>query len=642
MNEFQERQKRKLKESTVITHDQFTYQESSKSYKCNHCSIHISSQHTGNMKSHLARAHEEVHKDILIAESVENKNKKPKTSTGESDKPVKIVLSLSPQQVRDACVELCTINGRPLCSVEDSGFKKILDPICEALNITVNRHNVRDLIRQRADAVRKEIADILSECIYYLKADSATRLQRSIFGLNCQVYWKGRIRILTLAMTEVRCSSTGENIKNYVIQSLKRYNASLKHCKGFTKDNGSNYIKTGKILEVLQCLGDEDEGIDYQTIEYIHKKAYIDEILSAESWFLENIQCWPHTSQLAVKSFLNEKDVNELLLQLDVVAKALRTPTMHLVIEERNANQCQHRNETRWSSTFDQCQSLVNLRPICDSLSSLDPDLYLSPQQWKLTNDLLDTLRPVRDLTVKLQAESLTASDAFVYMKSCLAALKGINTTWSLKLHDLLSIRANGLLAQPGVLTAVLFDPRYSCLLNEEEKNTAIRHAMKVNKYLDEELNYYKRQSGAETQTVGDNPVLSSNTDPKDISNDTSNSSLDDFLSQLLDNSKDSSIEESQERFDLEVSLKKLLRASEPKDVNIFEFWERIKKNPKHEFYKLYDLAVISLSLPVSQVSVERCFSGLKFILNYLRSNADLDLLEDILIIFLNKPEIFL
>ena len=68
------------------------------------------------------------------------------------------------------------------------------------------------------------------------------------------------------------------------------------------------------------------------------------------------------------------------------------------------------------------------------------------------------------------------------------------------------------------------------------------------------------------------------------------------------------------------------------------QYWEQ----RKHTSPYLYVLSSVVLALPVTQVSCERAFSGLKFILSDLRSQLSNDVLEDILIIranhkFMNK-----
>ena len=66
------------------------------------------------------------------------------------------------------------------------------------------------------------------------------------------------------------------------------------------------------------------------------------------------------------------------------------------------------------------------------------------------------------------------------------------------------------------------------------------------------------------------------------------------------------------------------------KKENILEYWD------KHECRELKDLANIVHAVPSTQVSVERLFSGLKFILNDYRSRLNHDILDDIMIVRTN------
>lgn len=75
--------------------------------------------------------------------------------------------------------------------------------------------------------------------------------------------------------------------------------------------------------------------------------------------------------------------------------------------------------------------------------------------------------------------------------------------------------------------------------------------------------------------------------------------------------------------------------------ANILDYWEEQK------FLKpvLYSLAIIVHAVPMTQVSVERLFSSLKFVYSDLRPNLASDLLEETLLIRnnglfkKNKPE---
>lgn len=68
-------------------------------------------------------------------------------------------------------------------------------------------------------------------------------------------------------------------------------------------------------------------------------------------------------------------------------------------------------------------------------------------------------------------------------------------------------------------------------------------------------------------------------------------------------------------------------------ETNILEYWV----SKKYDFPELFSLASVVLSLPTTQVSVERCFSGLALVLTNHRARLSGTTLEKILLLKLNK-----
>lgn len=85
---------------------------------------------------------------------------------------------------------------------------------------------------------------------------------------------------------------------------------------------------------------------------------------------------------------------------------------------------------------------------------------------------------------------------------------------------------------------------------------------------------------------------------------------------------------------DIETKLKEyaLLKRSSL-DQHAIKFWAERKSSHK----ELYELSLITNSVPITQVSVERAFSSLAFILSPLRNSLAQDTLENILLIRLNR-----
>lgn len=66
-----------------------------------------------------------------------------------------------------------------------------------------------------------------------------------------------------------------------------------------------------------------------------------------------------------------------------------------------------------------------------------------------------------------------------------------------------------------------------------------------------------------------------------------------------------------------------------PSSQNILEYWESQKITRP----KLYALAKVVLAVPATQVSVERLFSSLRFVMERLRYNLNDTTVENILVI---------
>lgn len=56
-----------------------------------------------------------------------------------------IKINIDIKTVINACVELVTVNGRSYSLMDDSGFKKILDPVLNGLkkNVTINSNSIK-------------------------------------------------------------------------------------------------------------------------------------------------------------------------------------------------------------------------------------------------------------------------------------------------------------------------------------------------------------------------------------------------------------------------------------------------------------------------------------------------------------------
>ena len=72
-----------------------------------------------------------------------------------------------------------TVNGRPFSTVQDSGLRKILNPLLKALNMTVNSENIKVYVSETARLVKLQISQETEVKMVFLKIDTASRLGRN-------------------------------------------------------------------------------------------------------------------------------------------------------------------------------------------------------------------------------------------------------------------------------------------------------------------------------------------------------------------------------------------------------------------------------------------------------------------------------
>lgn len=107
---------------------------------------------------------------IIISEEKGEKRNVSKRQRSKS-----LCVSIDPNEIREACVEMVTVNGRPLTSIDDSGFRRIIDPILNAApsseHVTVTSRTIRDDVTKKAEEIRGSIRDEIKVKIrlYFLR-----------------------------------------------------------------------------------------------------------------------------------------------------------------------------------------------------------------------------------------------------------------------------------------------------------------------------------------------------------------------------------------------------------------------------------------------------------------------------------------
>ena len=130
------------------------------------CSDSIKGNHGGNLLRHIQRRHSTVYAEVCQGTSSTDTRSTASKRTADSQttldslvikQPYTISVKLAPDVLKEACLELLTVNGRPFSLMEDSGFKKIICPIVEAMgnSVAINQSNIREMVIETARIERE-------------------------------------------------------------------------------------------------------------------------------------------------------------------------------------------------------------------------------------------------------------------------------------------------------------------------------------------------------------------------------------------------------------------------------------------------------------------------------------------------------
>lgn len=341
-------------------------------FKCKTCKEVKNGTTTSNLVKHYRTRHYNIFKQHLDNSDEEH-------------------IQIQRLKMLHSCVELVTINSQPFNLLSSSGFRSALESKLRefqlagcALNLSDQHvHEVKEKIRECQKKIEDQIKLETKNEVISLMVDAATRNGRSIFGINVQYRYNGTLRLVTLAMYELKYSHTAAYLGDVVLNVLSRYGIKLEQVLTFTTDNGSNMLAMVKNLErrVFRSSNEneldvEDDNDDIEIYENLDA-ATLDDLLdsrpeydqlfanifkhlkkdmSNRTLFLSSIRCAAHTLQLIVWEALEslEPDDRNLIERCREAAKFLRLPNNKSKMREASLTckfiplDC----KTRWSSTY--------------------------------------------------------------------------------------------------------------------------------------------------------------------------------------------------------------------------------------------------------------------------------------------------
>jgi hAT family C-terminal dimerisation region len=589
-------------------------------------------------------------------------------------------VQLSKHRLLQAVVELCTVNGRPFTILNDTGMRLILDPIIDAMpeKFKLNAENLPNLINEEASKTRKEITDMFRNQIFSLKIDCVTRLDRGFLGVNIQRVVNGRIRIRCLGCVELFQQHTSQYLFEEIKKLMHLYELTFDQLYSVTYDNGRNMVRAGKILDQVAV------DLIYENMsefEVMNKDAFeiateekisgvfellgaLDALITDAHLGIHEIRCVAHSLQLAIEDAMKEIKANNLgsetedaeqiqdagegdggtveskekavLKRVRNQIKKLRTPKYKKLISDFNLDSNDIRLHapvldmpTRWCSTLDMLNSCLEYKIFStpDHLLASDANFLLTSDEYGTIDELVNVLKYPKEATILLQAEQLTLSDMYLIWKQCLASVSKINTNFAHSLANKIKSREANLIENQSVLAAVYLDPRIQVLLSKEQVKIAQEHLI----LLGTKLCYIRNKEHLTLQNV------------ETVASPDEENEIDDDPLELELRVKEREKQNGSRCFELlnfdasqiETEIRNFAECPREKDrtKSIFKIWHDLRSS----FPNLHDIAMIVLGAPPTQVSVERLFSGLKFIMNPLRNNMSSETVNNIMVVRTNN-----
>lgn len=209
-----------------------------------------------------------------------------------------------------------------------------------------------------------------------------------------------------------------------------------------------------------------------------------------------------------------------------------------------------------------------------------------------------------------------------LHLNAC-SKKKNYRTDLAKHLLCALNERNDTLFSNPFMSSAIFFDPRFKSQLNEQ-KTAEAKETIKI---------IWRRMlvidSGASTRTLN---VSNTSNGSENISFEyDQQAEMDSFISGNISNEPGTAFSAVSNR-DIDSILEMFDPEPIKSGVDIFQYWE----SRKNEDEILYKLATTILSIPATEVQIERDFSKLDFIFSKRRGRLEHERLDDIMVIHLN------
>lgn len=200
-------------------------------YTCKICKKDRCGNNISNLASHLASKHEQIYEENIgeIEDSIEIQRLK----------------------LLQNCVSIVGLGGRPFASLSDHGFQQIIESqlrqfASAGIPLDLKKRSQPE-VHAHLNESAQQVTDAIKNAVFgnavSIELDIATRLGRSIFGINVHYTSNKQVNTHNIAMIELEKSHTGSYLSKEYRQSLEKHGILKQQVMSISADHGRNVQK---------------------------------------------------------------------------------------------------------------------------------------------------------------------------------------------------------------------------------------------------------------------------------------------------------------------------------------------------------------------------------------------------------------
>lgn len=373
-----------------------------------------------NLKEHLIATHIETAKAIGVSEITARKRK----SSGKDVSKKKITIEIDLNDLRRGLVMFVMAKCLSFRAFDDAGFRLAFGSFFGALDMTINRQEIRRLILYAAKQIRLLLTQKLRNRMICLMYDGAKRQNRSVFGVKAQVIDGKEMKVVGLGALTITDRHTSEYFAEELELLLSSFEIPVDNLYAVTSDTAATMLKTSRLLKEAQShfftfelflddVSDNDKNEETlindpmlnthpeDDFEGCSSLATPDEVevhpthgvyvAKDESSIVSIVHCCAHVCQLCANDV--SKTLEKELNSIRAFVKECKKAVYHDLFKQTNVKIPVLDTDPRWDTKYLMCNSIWSQKEVLQTFTN--KKLQLAPSTWEFLGSYVDTFNPI-------------------------------------------------------------------------------------------------------------------------------------------------------------------------------------------------------------------------------------------------------